>query len=72
MSDQVRCGFALGRAVAIQLRCTTAEFAGALAALDPPATEAEKNYLRDIVRRERAALRARASINGRTGHARDE
>lgn len=52
----------LTRALAIQRHYLVTEYAGAVAALDPPATETEKQYLRDLVRRHRAAVRAQATV----------
>lgn len=49
------------RALEIQRRCRITEYAEALAALVPAATEAEKQYLRDMVRRDRAARHAKTA-----------
>lgn len=49
----------LVRVLEIQRRCRITEYADALAALVPAATEAEKQYLRDMVRRDRAARHAK-------------
>lgn len=61
----------LRRAVAIQLRSRVTEYGPALAALDPPATDAERDYLRDMVRRHRAAERARATLQSLQRQQRD-
>lgn len=51
----------LARAVAIQRYYRVTDYAAALAALDPPATDEEKGYLRDMVRRQRAQAQAKAT-----------